>query len=308
MTQLSVIVPSYNEEENVSRIYHRLSRVLNSIDLKYEIIFVDDGSTDNTFTKLKELHQKHPDKTRIIRLQRNFGKAAALSAGWGEAKGELIIQMDADLQDDPDEIPQFLGKMSTGYDMVSGWKFKRRDTYSKIMASKFFNWLTRKATGVGLHDFNCGFKCYKKKVTENIEIYGELHRYIPILAHWRGFRLGEIRVRHHPRKYGQSKYGFTRLFKGFLDLITVKYLNTYNKRPLHFFALVGFFFAFLGFLGGIYLIYLKLLGLSISGRPLIFLTLLLVFLGVQFISLGLIGEMITSQSKKEEYVIREVLK
>lgn len=307
MVELSVVVPAYNEEKNISLLYRELREILDKLNKDYEIIFIDDGSTDKTFEELKSLYKKDK-KIRVIRFQKNFGKAAALSAGWHLAMGKFIIQLDADLQDDPKEIPRFLEKINRGYDLVSGWKFKRYDPITKTIPSKIFNWLTAKIIGVKLHDSNCGFKCYKKEVIQKIHIYGELHRYIPALVFWKGFRIGEIKVNHRPRKFGKSKYGFTRLFKGFLDLITVKYLTTYNKRPLHFFGFIGFIFGFLGFLSGIYLVYLKSLGHSISTRPLVSLTVLLTFLGVQFISLGLLGDMITSQSKGEEYVIREVLK
>ena len=305
---VSVVIPAYNEEGNVEQLYKELRTVLGKLRKNYELIFIDDGSSDSTLDKLRSLRKKDK-KVKVISFQRNFGKAAALTAGFKHANGKLIFTMDADLQDDPAEIPSFITKINDGYDLVSGWKYRRRDPLTKKIPSKFFNWLTAKTTGVNIHDSNCGFKCYRKEVLDKVHIYGELHRYIPALAHWKGFGVGEVRVNHRPRTSGKSKYGFTRLFKGFLDLITIKYLTTYMRRPAHLFGFAGFGLSVIGLLSGLYLIYLKIIGQTIGDRPLLFLTVLLALIGVQFISLGLLGEMIANQFKKEdEYVIQEVLK
>jgi glycosyltransferase involved in cell wall biosynthesis len=307
MTKISIIIPAYNEEENIKRIYQALKDMLIQMNKTYEIIFVDDGSIDKTREEINKVVSSDENVKGII-FQRNFGKAAGLAAGWQAAQGDLIVQMDADLQDDPKEIPRFIEKINQGYDLVSGWKYKRYDPITKTFPSKIFNWLVSKVTGVKLHDINCGFKCYKREVIKNIRIYGELHRFIPTLADWKGFKVGEIKVKHHSRKFGKSKYGFTRFFKGLCDLATIKYLTQYNNRPLHFFGLIGFLFSLLGFVSGAYLVYLKIIGDSISNRPLLFLTVLLIFLGAQFFSLGLIAEMLTSKDNKDPYVIREVIK
>jgi len=305
---ISVVIPAYNEEKNVVLLYHKLKEVLDGLGKKYEIIFVDDGSRDRTFENLVRLHEKDK-KVKVIQFQGNFGKAAALSAGWKKTEGRIIIQMDADLQDDPREIPRFLSRLEKDNDLVSGWKYQRKDSFfGRIIFSRVYNFLVNLISGTKIHDQNCGFKAYKKELVKNINIYGELHRYIPALAKEKGFRIGEIKVRHHKRKYGKSRYGWGRLFRGFFDLITVKYLTTYNKRPLHLFGFFGLFFFFVGFLGGLFLVYLKFLGKSISDRPLLFLVVLLLFLGVQFLSLGLIAEMITNQSSKQSYVIKKVWK
>lgn len=301
---LSVVIPAYNEERNIPLLCKSLKSVLNKY--QYEIIFVDDGSLDNTFNMLKTISQKDK-KIKVVSFQRNYGKSAALSAGFDIAKGDIIITMDADLQDDPKEIPRFIEKINEGYDLVSGWKFKRRDPLSKTIPSKFFNFLTSVLTKVKIHDINCGFKAYRKNVTKNINIYGELHRYIPVLASLNGYEVGEVKVEHHSRKYGKSKYGTSRLFKGFVDLITVKFLTSYGRKPLHLFGLIGFLCFFLGIISGLYLIVVWFIERGIGDRPLLMLAVLLVVLGVQFISLGLLGEMVTEDKKKKDYQIREIL-
>lgn len=305
---ISIIIPVYNEERNIKILYEQLNQVLKEIDKTYEILFIDDGSTDKTFNELKTIHAK--DKNiKIIRFQKNFGKAAALSVGFKNVKGEVVFTMDGDLQDDPTEIPKFLSKLNEGYDLVVGWKYKRHDPITKTIPSKFFNKLTATLTKVKIHDANCGFKAFRKEVLPNLSLYGELHRYIPALVHFKGFKVTEVPVIHHERKFGKSKYGISRLLKGFLDLITVMYLTTYTKRPLHFFGPIGLLSAFFGFVIGAYLVYLRILYGSILGRsPLLMLAVLLIVLGIQFISIGLIGEMVTDiKSDKETYVIREIL-
>tara|TARA_Y100000310_G_C20703195_1_gene832032 strand:- start:8060 stop:9004 length:945 start_codon:yes stop_codon:yes gene_type:complete len=304
---ISVVIPTYNEGENVIPIYNHLTKVLKKIDKNYELIFIDDGSTDNTLSKLKKLRNLDK-KVKIITFTKNFKKASALSVGLARASGKVIITMDADLQDDPSEIPRLLGKMQQGFDMVIGWKYPRKDPLHKILSSKIFNLLVRMATKLKIHDCDSNFRVIKKEVVPHLELYSGLYRYIPVIAKQKGFNVGETKVKHRLRLHGKSKYGMGRLFTGFFDLITIKFLLEYNKRPLHFFGGLGSIFLSLGFISGIYLLYLKfILNETIGQRPLLILTILLIFLGMQFISIGLIGEMIANnnQKKKDEYVIKE---
>lgn len=310
MKDLAIIIPVLNEERNVFHLYRLLRHVLKDITQDYEVIFVDDGSRDKTYHVLKSIHL-NDNKVKVIKFRRNFGKAAALSAGFAEAKARIVITMDGDLQDDAREIPKFIRKINEGYDMVSGWKRRRYDPLGKTIPSKFFNWLTRKLTGVRVHDSNCGFKAYRGHVVKSIKLYGELHRYIPALAYWQGYRVGEIVVKHHPRRHGKSKYGVERLVKGFLDLITVKYITTYTKRPLHFFGFIGLGASGIGVLLGFYLFCQWLVGVGIGKRPLLLLAVLIIMVGVQFISMGLIGELIVinnSDKSQRNYNIEKRLK
>ncbi|HEY3360712.1 MAG TPA: glycosyltransferase family 2 protein [Methanosarcina sp.] len=297
---LSIVIPVCNEGENVEELYNQLNVVLSRLGKTSEIIFVDDGSIDDTFKKLKAIKDS---RVKIVRFQRNYGKSAALSCGFKKSKGNFVITLDGDLQDDPKEIPRFLEKLNE-YDMVSGWKGKRHDPISKTIPSKFFNALTRYITGVKIHDFNCGFKGYRNYVVENVKLYGEFHRYIPALAHWKGYTVGEIEVEHHPRIHGKSKYGIERLFKGFLDLITVTFLTLYKKRPLHIFGGVGFLLIFSAMIINLDLISLWVRGIKIGSRPLLMLGILLMVLGFQFISLGLLGEMIANSRNNDDYIIK----
>jgi len=296
---LSIIIPVCNEGENVEELYNKLHEVLSRLGKTSEIIFIDDGSTDNTFEKLQAIEDS---EVRIIRFQTNHGKSAALSCGFKKSKGNFVITMDGDLQDDPKEIPRFLENLKE-FDMVSGWKSKRQDPASKTIPSRFFNALTRYITGVKIHDFNCGFKGYRNYVVKNVNLYGEFHRYIPALAHWKGYTVGEIEVEHHPRVRGKSKYGVERLFKGFLDLITVTFLTLYKKRPLHVFGGIGFLLIFLAITINLHLVYLWIEGIKIGDRPLLMLGILLTVLGAQFVSLGLIGELITNSRNNDDYII-----
>lgn len=304
---ISVVVPLYNEEKNVLLFYDSLKAVLSNMKNDHEIIFVDDGSKDRTFFYSNELHKKDK-KVKVIQFQKNYGKAAALSAGFEEAKGDIIITMDGDLQDDPIEIPRFVAELEKGYGLVSGWKKKREDPFGKRFFSKLFNALAAAVTGVKIHDFNCGFKAYKAKAAKALNIYGELHRYIPALVYWNGYKVGEIAVRHHARKYGKSKYGVSRLFKGFFDLITVKFLTGYKKKPMHLFGLIGFLLSLLGLITMIKVMwdrYFTTPPLSLD-RPLLMMSVFTIMVAMQFISLGLIGELISS-STKEEYKIKKKL-
>ncbi|MBI2129432.1 glycosyltransferase family 2 protein [Candidatus Woesearchaeota archaeon] len=305
MDKISVVVPLYNEEKNVLLFYNSLKAVLNTMKNEHEIIFVDDGSRDRTFFYLNDLNKKDK-KVKAVQFQKNYGKAAALSAGFEEAEGDIIITMDGDLQDDPVEIPRFVSELEKGYGLVSGWKQKRQDPFGKRLFSKLFNALAAAVTGVKIHDFNCGFKAYKAKAAKTLNIYGELHRYIPALVYWNGYKVGEIAVRHHARKYGKSKYGVSRLFKGFYDLITVKFLTGYKKKPMHLFGTVGILLGLLGLIAAIKVLRDRYVNIVSMDRPLLMLSVLLIVLAVQFISLGFIGELISSSSR-EEYKIKKKL-
>jgi glycosyltransferase involved in cell wall biosynthesis len=266
----------------------------------FEVIFIDDGSTDESWPTLEALKAAHPEQVVALRFRRNHGKAAALSAGFAQAKGDIVVTMDADLQDEPAEIPNFLAKLDEGYDCVSGWKKLRQDPLGKTLPSRFFNAATRAASGVQIHDFNCGFKAYRAEAVHSIELYGELHRYIPVLLAAEGFTTTEIPVEHHRRTYGVSKYGWKRLFKGALDLITVVVLTRYLKRPGHFFGGLGLLSGLIGVLILASLSIEKFVfGHGIGQRPLLQLGILLVILGVQLISTGLIGELINYNSKSK---------
>ncbi|MCD1296103.1 glycosyltransferase [Methanocella sp. CWC-04] len=298
---ISVIIPVYNEEDNITELYGQLSSVLYSLNQPFEVLFIDDGSRDNTYNKLKEIKD---DNVRIIRFQRNFGKAAALSCGFKYARSNIVITMDGDLQDDPKEIAKFLEGLKE-FDMVSGWKYRRKDPFTKTIPSKIFNILTRVLTNVNIHDFNCGFKAYRGYVVKDIKLYGELHRYIPAIAQWKGYTVGEIKVEHHPRVHGKSKYGANRLLKGFLDLITVKFLITYIQRPLHLFGSIGVLLSGSGFLVGCYLIYLWFNEVKIGDRPLLNLSVLLIITGIQLIAMGLIGELFVNSKDNNNWIIKK---
>ena len=297
---ISVLIPCFDEEGSVVELTDALIPVLEGTGKSFEILFVDDGSRDNTFDVLAGLHQKD-SRVKVLRFRANFGKAAALQAGFSQAQGEIVVTMDADLQDDPAEIPAMLEKIEQGFDLVSGWKKVRLDPVEKRLPSKLFNRVTSALTGVKIHDFNCGFKAYRREVLSEIELYGELHRYIPVFAQKKGFRVGEIPVRHHPRKHGQSKYGFERYLRGVTDLFTILFLTKYLKRPAHFFGGAGILTATVGFGINFYLSVLWFLGQRpIGNRPLFFLGILLVIAGIQLISLGLLGEMLTKAGAKQD--------
>jgi len=297
--EVSVVVPLYNEEPNLQLLHDELVYALFSLKRPYEIIFVNDGSTDGSTELLERLAASDP-RTCVIHLRRNFGKATALAAGFREANGKIVITMDADLQDNPAEIPRFVAGIEAGYDLVSGWKHHRRDPISKTLPSKIFNKVVSAATGLKLHDFNCGFKAYSRNLVDNLRLYGELHRYIPALAHGEGFRVTEIPIDHRPRKHGKSKYGWERYTRGLLDLLTVLFITRYTKKPLHLFGSLGLALVLLGFGVNSYLAMLWLMGHAIGHRPLLTLGVLLMVLGVQFISTGLLGEMITRSQKQDE--------
>lgn len=306
---ISILVPVYNEAGSLRDLYAGLLQVLVKLGRTFEILFVDDGSSDKSAEILRNLHQSDP-RVRVVRFRRNFGKSAALDAGFSRVRGELVFTIDADLQDDPKEIPAFLNKLDEGYDLVSGWKFKRQDPLSKTLPSKVFNRVTSWFSGLRLHDFNCGFKLYRVEVVRELRIYGELHRYLPALAHFKGFRVAEIKVQHHPRLHGVSKFGAGRLLKGYLDLLTVTFLNRYTRRPLHFFGTLGTLFCLAGFFIGCYFVGYWMIYHNIGGRvPLLLFAIFLMLSGIQLISTGLIGEMLAFSSDKNEpgYQVSEVL-
>jgi len=316
MTQISVVVPVFNEEESLPELAHWISRVMNQHGFSYEVIFINDGSTDHSWEGIQKLSSQNLS-VKGLNFTRNFGKSAALDAGFRRAVGEVVITMDADLQDSPDEIPGLYSMITQdGLDVVSGWKKERHDPISKTIPSKFFNGVTRWISGIQLHDFNCGLKAYRNKVVKNVRIYGEMHRYIPLLSKWNGFgKIGEKVVQHQPRKYGYSKFGLERFLNGFLDLITVSFVHRYKKKPMHFFGLLGTFSFLSGFLITAWLIFEKVYGLSkglkvreIVDQPLFFLALVALIIGVQLFVTGFIAELMTSnQSKEIEYKIDEEL-
>lgn len=296
--ELSLVIPLYNEAESLPELHDSLVISLLPYAERCEIVFVDDGSTDGSFEVLKAIRQGDK-RVKVLRLRSNQGKAAALAAGFREARGGMIITLDADLQDDPKEIPRFLQKLEEGYDLVSGWKATRHDPWPRRFLSAFFNRVTSRLTGVDLHDLNCGFKAYRSAVIRELRLYGELHRFIPVLASWRGFRIGEIEVEHHPRRHGQSKYGAERIPRGFFDLLTVLMLTRYTTRPLHLFGLFGVIVGLIGFGIVAYLSIGWLFGQWIAGRPLFILGALMVIAGIQLVSFGLLAEMIVYGSNRE---------
>jgi len=291
--QVSIIVPLFNEDESLAELTEKINNALSGT-YTFEIIFVDDGSTDQSWQELQKLSE-HQQNIQAIRFRKNYGKSTALQAGFDEAKGRYIATIDADLQDDPNEIPAMIEKMQQeGLDLVSGWKQKRYDPLSKTIPSRFFNRVTAGLTGIKLNDFNCGLKVYKKEVIDDIELYGELHRYIPLLAQRQGYdKIGEKIVYHQARKYGNTKFGFDRYMHGFLDLITLLFVNRYLQRPMHFFGTLGFIFLLVGGIINLYLTVDKLFfGVHLSNRPLLLLGVMLMVLGAQIFSIGFLGELI----------------
>jgi glycosyltransferase involved in cell wall biosynthesis len=299
---VSVVIPVYNEERSVALLYEELQAALDPLG-EWEAVYVDDGSTDDSFGALTRLHAR-ASNVRVVRLRRNFGKAAALAAGFAEAHGDIVVTIDGDLQDDPAEIPRLLAKLEEGFDLVTGWKTHRRDPITRRVPSKIFNWAAGRMSGLRLHDMNCGLKAYRDDVVRGLVLYGELHRFIPVLAYERGYRVAEIPVNHRPREHGRSRYGVERYLRGFLDLLTVSFMGRYRHRPLHLFGGLGLILGFVGFAVLAYLTVVKLSGHAIGQRPLLTLGVLFVVVGLQFFSLGLIGEMITSHHE-ERVLARE---
>jgi len=312
---ISVIIPVYNEEGSLEPLHAELAVAAAGGGLgPFEFVFVDDGSRDGSWTKLMALAARDP-RVRAIRFRRNFGKAAALSAGFQAARGERIFTLDADLQDDPAEIPRFLTRLDEGADVVSGWKKTRHDPWHKVFPSRVFNAMVSRLTGCRLHDHNCGFKLYRTEVVREVEIYGELHRFVPVLAHARGFRVAEIEIHHRPRRHGISKYGVSRFLKGFLDLLTVRFLTRFRQRPLHILGGAGLGLLALGLLGLGYLAVLWIMGAWIPGyrpignRPMLFYAIALLIFGGQLLSLGILAELVTAYSirPQDTYSIAETI-
>jgi glycosyltransferase involved in cell wall biosynthesis len=306
---VSVVIPLLNEEDSLLELYTQLERVLNALaPNRYDVWFIDDGSTDSSYRVIQHIHSKNK-RFKAIRFRRNYGKSAALAVAFAEVEGDVVITMDADLQDDPAEIPALIAKLDEGYDLISGWKRKRYDPWHKTIPSKLFNVVTSVMSGVKLHDFNCGLKAYRNVVVKNVQVYGEMHRYIPALAHWEGFKVTELPVQHHKRQYGVSKFGMSRFLKGFLDLLTVMFTTRYIKRPLHFFGTVGSLFAIVGLVTDLYLVVEWFMGLtSLSQRPLALFGVAMIIVGVQLISIGLVGELIVKNNlQSERYSVRDKL-
>lgn len=309
---VSVVIPLFNEIENLSQLHSQLTSALNTLDRNSEIILIDDGSTDGTYSALKEIHEKDK-RVWVIRLRRNFGQAAAFSAGFDFARGEVIVTMDGDLQNDPADIPRLLEKIDEGYDIVSGWRIHRKDGFiTRRLPSMMANALISNVTGVKLHDYGCSLKAYRNEVVKNIRLYGELHRFIPALASWMGIRMAELPVNHYPRKHGRSKYGLGRTIKVILDLITVKFLLDYATRPLQIFGLAGMISFVIGTGISLYLTILRLFfSVGLSDRPILLLAILLIMLGVQLILMGLLGELVVrtyhESQEKPIYAVREIL-
>jgi glycosyltransferase involved in cell wall biosynthesis len=308
---LSIVIPLYNEEDNVQILHERLNHVLDSLKLDYEILFIDDGSTDKTFSTLEEIQAKDP-RVIVLSLRRNFGQTAAFAAGFDFAHGDVIVTMDGDLQNDPADIPKLL-ELIKDHDLVSGWRKKRKDPFfTRRLPSITANWLISNVTGVKLHDYGCSLKAYRREVIKNLKLYGEMHRFIPAVASWYGVRIAEVETIHHQRTRGKSKYGISRTIKVVLDLITVKFLQSFSTKPIQFFGPIGIFSGFLGFLISLYLSIDKLFfGTPIGGRPLLLLGALLIIVGIQLIGMGLLGEMIVrvyhESQRKPIYVIKKIL-
>jgi glycosyltransferase involved in cell wall biosynthesis len=305
LPRVSILLPLYNEKESIVELCERVRAVLLPLEPDFEILFVDDGSTDGSAALMDRLYDSD-SRVRILRFRRNFGKAAALAAGFAAARGEIIVTLDGDLQDLPEEIPRFLVKIAEGADLVSGWKYPRRDPIGRRLASRCYNLVTRLVSGVPLHDMNCGFKAYRREVAQSLKLYGELHRYIPLIAHSLGFRIVELKVTHAPRLHGRSKYGWWRFFSGFFDLFTVMMLTRYRARPLHIFGMIGFLACLLGGALTLYLVVLRMLGQYLSNRPLFYFALSILIVGVQMVFFGLLAEMLAhSRDVETYYSVRE---
>jgi glycosyltransferase involved in cell wall biosynthesis len=309
---ISFVIPLLDEEGSLEKLYTVVTDVARSLAptyAPYEILFVDDGSTDRSPAILQALHEQDPAHVRVIQFRRNFGKTAALSAAFGRVRGDVVITLDADLQDDPGELPKLLEKLEEGYDLVGAWRAERQDPPSKRWPSKFANATVSALTGIQLHDMNCGFKVYRREVVADLKLYGELHRYIPVLVHWNGYRIAEMPVKHHPRQHGHSKYGARRLARSYIDFLSVLFLTTYLRRPMHLFGMLG---TLLAIAGGVIMLYLAVVWVvqgEIGWRPLLFFGTTALVVGIQLISVGLLGEMLRNATfcAEDEYSIRQIL-
>lgn len=309
---LSIVVPLYNEEDSIPELYKQLSAALEEYGQPYEVIVIDDGSTDSSFEKLAAI-QKVDKHWRIVQFRRNFGQTAGFAGGFDLARGDVVITIDADLQNDPADIPLLMAKIDEGYDIVSGWRVDRQDKFvSRRLPSMIANRMISKSTGVHLHDYGCSLKAYRSEVVKNIQLYGELHRFVPAVASWMGVKVAEVPVNHRAREHGTSKYGITRTFRVILDLITVYFLLSYGTRPIHVFGGIGMVSLGLGVLAGLYLTLVKIIGgRDIGNRPLLFLSVLLILVGVQMIAMGLLAELVVrtyyESQDKQIYYVREIL-
>ena len=311
MIKLSIILPVYNEEENVPVIYEELKSVLDKINKNYEIIFIDDGSTDKTFEVLEKLHKKNP-KVKIIKFRKNFGQSAALQAGFDNCRGEIVVSMDSDLQNNPRDIPKLIEKLDEGYDCVCGWRHKREDSFSKKVLSKIASLMRRPLIGTDLHDFGCTFRVYKKDCVKELELYGEMHRYIPPMLRWKGFRVSEMEVNHRKRLHGKTKYNCKRVMKGFVDMINVWFWQKYSQRPLHIFGGLGLVCSSTGFFVGFLAFYWRLFkGVDLSSTPLPLFAVFMVMIGIQFFISGLMADISIknyySSGKRKTYNIEKIL-
>jgi len=309
MIDISIVIPLFNEEESLPELCTWIDKVIKDFDKKYEIILIDDGSTDQSWSIISNLCKQN-QSLRGIRFRRNYGKSAALNVGFESAEGNVVITMDADLQDSPDEIPDLYRLISEeGFDLISGWKQKRFDPITKTVPTRLFNWAARKMSGIYLHDFNCGLKAYKSEVVKNIEVYGEMHRYIPVLAKWAGFKkIGEKVVQHQARKYGNTKFGWERFVNGFLDLLSITFVSKFGKRPMHLFGLLGTICFFFGFIIAAYLTFAKFAfqAYKMTERPLFFFGLLFMVVGTQLFLAGFLGELISRGSAdRNNYQVKE---
>ena len=314
---ISVVIPLYNEEESLPELTEWIDRIMLENEFSYELIFIDDGSTDSSWYVIESLKEKYQAVT-AVKFRRNYGKSAALNVGFAMVQGDVVITMDADLQDSPDEIPELYRRIKEEkYDLVSGWKQKRHDPLSKTLPTKLFNSATRSMSGINnLHDFNCGLKAYRKDVVKNIEVYGEMHRYIPVIAKWAGFkRIGEQVVQHYPRKYGTTKFGMSRFINGFLDLISIFFVGKFGKRPMHFFGTMGALSFFIGFLITIWLLVKKMIAISshtvyrdVTDQPLFYLSLVAIVVGFQLFLTGFVAELVSRNSaERNNYQIEKVI-
>lgn len=313
---LSIIVPFYNEEQSLPLLLEQIYEAMADEKLhrlfdrsfSFELLMIDDGSTDGSTRFIREQIARKPE-LKLVSLQKNFGKTAALAAGFNYASGEYVITLDADLQDDPFAVRQLIEKLQEGFDLVSGWKRQRNDPFSKTFPSRIFNLTTRLFTGIVLHDFNCGLKAYRRKVVESLELHGEMHRYIPVLAQWNGFRVSEVPVKHNPRKFGKTKFGTSRIFPGLFDFFTVLFITRYLRQPMHFFGMLSLVSFLVGFGISLYVTIGKVFfNEAVVNRPILFLGILLIIVAVQFFSIGLLGEMLTRDtSSTPDYTVRETV-
>jgi glycosyltransferase involved in cell wall biosynthesis len=297
------VIPAYNEAESLAELQRELAAALDALGRPWEVVYVDDGSRDGTDRVIEALAAADA-RVRGVSFRRNCGKSAALATGFRLARGEWIATMDADLQDDPAELPRLAEALESGYDLVSGWKLRRRDPWTKTLPSRLFNAVTGRVAGLRLHDFNCGFKLYRREVAEAVEVYGELHRFVPALAHWAGFRVGEVGVNHRARRYGRSKFGAARFVNGFLDLLSAAFISTSALKPLHVFGRIGLLFFAVGALEGLWFVAQWAMGEPMRVRPLMLVGGMLVVLGIQFVLMGLLGEMIANLRSRTEYPVR----